>query len=138
MFDEIAEALLAAEADPDRADFNGVKPLVVASLAGHDRVARLIRDAISRRREDHTQQHLDRLGWFVGRVGVREDEAEFILAGTEKVDEPDLIIERSLATESLRIDAPFTSFDGWTRHTVADDLSPIALEAVAAGLPWLL
>lgn len=135
-FDEIAEALLAAEADPDRADFNGVKPLVVASLAGHNGMARLIRDSLSRRREEHTQQQFDRLGWPVGPLGVREGEGEFMLAGTEKVDEPHRIIELSLVTEPHRTDVPFTSFEGWIKQTLADDFSPIALEAVEAGLPW--
>lgn len=49
-FEEIAEALLAANADPDKADFDGVKQLVVASLAGHHGTACLIRDWLSRRR----------------------------------------------------------------------------------------
>lgn len=135
-FDEIAESLLVAGADPDRADFSGVKPLVVASLFGHERVACLIKDWLSKHREARTQQHLERLGWSVGPVGKHESEAEFLLAGTEKVDDPNRIIELSLATEPLRTDVPFTSFDGWIKQTIADELTPIALEAVEAGLPW--
>jgi transposase-like protein len=137
-FEEIAEALLAADADPDRADFNGVKPFGAASLAGHHRTAGLIRDWLSRRGEERTHQQLDRLGWPIGPIGVRKDEAELILAGTRKVDDSDRIIELSVATEPFRIDVPFTSFDGWIKQIVPERAPPIAREAFEAAFPWFL
>jgi ankyrin repeat protein len=139
-FEEIAEVLLAADADPDRADFNGVKPLVVASLAGHHRTAGLIRDGLSRRREKRTHQQFERLGWSIGPFGVREDEAELILVGTRKVDNDDLdrIFELSVATEPFRTDIPFTSFDGWIKQIVLERAPPLAQQAFEDAFPPFL
>jgi hypothetical protein len=131
-FEEIAETLLKAGADPDRTDFNGVKPLIVASLAGHHGIARLIRDCSFRRRGERTQQQLDRLGWS---VGGREDEAVFMLAGTEEVDDPARIVELAATKAPAQTEIPFTSFEGWIKQIQVEQLQPIALEAVEAGFP---
>ncbi len=132
-FEEIAEALFAAGADPDRGDFDGSKPLAAATVKGHEGTARLIQCWLSSHREQRRNQQLDRLGWV---VGVRGDETEIRLAGTEKVDNPDRIIELSWAEAPLETEIPFTSFEGWIKQIDVQRFPAIALEAVRAGLPW--
>jgi Ankyrin repeats (3 copies) len=137
-FEEIAEVLLAANADPDKADFDGVKPLVVASFADHHKIADLIRDRLCRRREERTHQELARLGWSVDPIAARADEAEIMLAGTRKVDDPERIIELSVTTEPSRLDVPFTTFDGWLKQVVPEREWPLTQEIFEAAFPWFL
>lgn len=130
---EITQALLTAGADPERRDFDGIKPFIAACGAGHDDLARLIAQWQARVSEAAVNHQLERLGWS---VGIGPDEAELVLTGTESVDDPSRVFDLALAESAPTIDVPFSTFDGWTKQIVTSDLSALAEAAVARTFPW--
>jgi hypothetical protein len=132
-FKEIAQALLTAGADPERRDLDGIKPFIAACGAGHDDLARLIAGWQTRISEANMNHHLERLGWS---VGIGPDEPELVLTGTESVDDPNRFFDLAMAEAPATIDVPFSSFEGWTKQIVTDDLGALAEAAVARTFPW--
>jgi ankyrin repeat protein len=126
----IAAALLAAGADPDRKHFT-MTPLVAATLAGHDEVARLIHGHSTRARAARISEQMRSLGLSY----LSEADTEFMLAGTVPVDDPQHLFESSRAERRVEPDFPRTIFEGWIKQIDAARLHPLAELALQAGLP---
>lgn len=132
-FEDIAEILLAAGADPDRQHFT-ITPLVAATLAGKNGVARLIQEQSALGRAARTDELIDRLGWSF----FKDGEVELMLSGTEPLRDRDQVfklLNLSMSEAPIKTDFPRTTFEGWIKQIDAAQLQPSSHEALRAGFP---
>jgi hypothetical protein len=133
-FEDVAEILLAAGADPDRQHFT-VTPLVAATLAGKNGVARLIQKQSARGHAARTNELMGRLGWSF----LKDDDVELMLSGTEPLhdrDQVDKLLSLSMVEAPIKTDFPCTTFEGWIKQIDTAQLQPLSHEALRAGFPW--